>query len=422
MYFVVSGGAYGLEDAVRIVGPRLTIALCLLVPLTLSLPTALMAAELTALMPAEGGFYFWVKTALGPFAGFAEAYLTLLYTMVDTAIYPVLFATYLGFVLPLGAVEQLEFAIAVVWIAGLLNLAGVRIVGATSVALIAIVLAPFGAMVLAGLPRLTHWSLAPMPPGNALAALGGGLTVVIWNFCGWENLSVIAGEIENPRRNYLRAVALALPVVALGYLLPLAVALGSANPIASAQWQTGTFAVAAARIGGPLLGLAIGVGGAASGFAMFEAALLWVSRMPFLLARERYLPRGLAALERHGSTPVRSILLCCGVFTVLVPLGFAALVILDVFFYMSALTLEMWALVRLRATHRERSGLFVIGGGKTALFAVALAPLLTWVGTFGLLVARGGSGRDFAIAISASIGAVPAYLILRWYFGGPRGD
>jgi len=37
-------------------GPRLTLLLCLVVPLTLSLPTALMAAELTALMPVEGAF------------------------------------------------------------------------------------------------------------------------------------------------------------------------------------------------------------------------------------------------------------------------------------------------------------------------------------------------------------------------------
>jgi amino acid transporter len=298
----------------------------------------------------------------------------------------------------------------------------VRIVGATSIALIVIVLAPFAAMVVAGLPRLTHWSLPPMPAGNALAALGGGLTVVIWNFCGWENLSVIAGEIENPRRNYLRAVALALPVVALGYLLPLTVALGGVNPIAPAQWRTGTFALAATQIGGPLLGLAIGVGGAASGFAMFEAALLWISRMPFLLAQERYLPRGLAAIEPHAATPARSILACCGVFTVLVPLGFAALVVLDVFFYMGALALEMLALVRLRATHRDRDGLFVIGGGTVTLLAVALAPLITWAGTFGLLVAHGGSRRDFAIAMAASLGAAPVYLILRWCFGGPRGD
>src|ERR1700758_144627 len=111
MYLVVSGGAYGLEDAVRLAGPRLTLLLCLIVPLTLSLPTALMAAELTALMPVEGGFYFWVKEALGPVAGFAEAYLTILYTAVDTAIYPVLFVTYITSLFPMSATAEVLLAI-----------------------------------------------------------------------------------------------------------------------------------------------------------------------------------------------------------------------------------------------------------------------------------------------------------------------
>src|SRR5215469_6000447 len=110
MYLIVSGGPYGIEDAVGIAGPRLALLLCLLVPLTLSFPTALMAAELTALLPSEGGFYFWVKEALGPFAGFAEAYLTILYTAVDTAIYPVLFVTYLAAVWPMSAAAQVALA------------------------------------------------------------------------------------------------------------------------------------------------------------------------------------------------------------------------------------------------------------------------------------------------------------------------
>src|ERR1700686_73643 len=122
IYLVVSGGAYGTEDAVHIAGPRLTLLLCLLVPLTLSVPTALMAAELNALMPMEGGFYFWVKEALGPFWGFAEAYLTLLYTAVDMAIYPVLFSAYLAFLYPLGTGGQLAIGIALVWLARLAHL------------------------------------------------------------------------------------------------------------------------------------------------------------------------------------------------------------------------------------------------------------------------------------------------------------
>src|ERR1700741_5623893 len=99
-------------------GPRLPGVLCIVVPLTLSLPPALMAAELNALMPVEGGFYFWVKEALGPFWGFAEAYLTLLYTAVDMAIYPVLFSAYLAFLSPLGTVGQLVVGTALVWLPG----------------------------------------------------------------------------------------------------------------------------------------------------------------------------------------------------------------------------------------------------------------------------------------------------------------
>ena len=213
MYLVVSGGAYGLEDAVRMAGPRLTLLLCIVVPLTLSLPTALMAAELTALMPVEGGFYFWVKEALGPFAGFAEAYLTILYTAVDMAIYPVLFASYLSFIVPLGPAGQVAIGVALVWLAGGLNFLGVRPVGMTSIVLAAILVSPFAILVMVGLPRLIHFR-APTPPlfgADALGALGAGLTIVIWNFSGWENLSVVSAEIEDPRRNYLRAVLIALP-------------------------------------------------------------------------------------------------------------------------------------------------------------------------------------------------------------------
>src|SRR5260370_972404 len=146
VYLVVSGGAYGTEDAVRIAGPRLTLLLCVLVPLTLSIPTALMAAELNALMPVEGGFYFWVKEALGPFWGFAEAYLTLLYTAVDMAIYPVLFGAYLAFLYPLGTAGQIVVGTALVWLAGLLNFLGVRPAGPNGTPLTPSPLRPFAAL------------------------------------------------------------------------------------------------------------------------------------------------------------------------------------------------------------------------------------------------------------------------------------
>lgn len=419
MYLVVSGGAYGLEDAVGLGGPRLALLLCVVVPFTLSLPTAMMAAELTALMPLEGGFYFWVKEAFGPFTGFLEAYLTILYSAVDMAIYPVLFSTYLSFMVPLGVGTQAAVGVALVWLAGLLNFLGVRPVGRTSTVLAGLALAPFVAMVALGLPRLLHFRIAAAPlfGPDPLSALGGGLSVVIWNFCGFENLSVVAAEIEHPRRNYLRAVAVALPLVALGYLLPLAVSLSGAGPTGS--WRAGSFAQVGYQIGGGALSAAIALGGAVSAFAVFEAGILWVSRLPFVLAREGYGPAALERLVGPGATPGLSILVCCIVFTLLVPLGFVALVVLDVFFYMAALVLEMGALVRLRRLRPERAGLFAIGGGRPVLLLTALLPTLTWVATFGLAVSRSPSKLEFVAAAALALLSWPLYKLCRARYGGP---
>jgi amino acid transporter len=419
VYLVVSGGAYGLEDAVQIAGARLTLLLCLIVPLTLSLPTALMAAELTALMPVEGGFYYWVKEALGPFAGFVEAYLTLLYTATDMAIYPVLIAAYLAFEVPLGGAAQIAVGVALVWLSGALNIFGARPVGNTSIVLMAAITVPFAALVIAGFPRLAHWSM-PAPSlhgGDLLGAIGGGLTVVIWNFSGWENLSMVAGEIENPRRNYARAIAIALPLVTIGYLLPLAVALSGAG--STAAWRLGYFVDVGRNLGGPTLGFALAAGGAISAFAIFDAAMLWVSRMPYVLAREGYLPPRLARIWADRATPATSIVACCVVFSILVPLGFVALVVLDVFFYMGALVLEMWALIRLRKLRPDRAGLFVIGGGRPVLIAVVVAPVVTWLATFGLAISHNGGTGGLIVSLMIAASAWPAYSILRRHYGGP---
>jgi amino acid transporter len=428
MYLIVSGGPYGLEAALGSAGLQITALLCLLAPFVLSVPVALMAAELTALLPSEGGFYFWVKEAFGPFLGFTEAYLTILYTAVDMAIYPTLFAAYLSFLIPLGEPVKLVAGLAVIWVAGLLNIAGVRPTGRVSTVLACAVLVPF--VVLAILGPWSVASLRAMFSGVGSAILGGStgdlrshltalsaaLSVVIWNFCGWENLSVAAGEIEQPRRNYLRAVLVAIPLVWAVYLIPLAVS--AAVHADYAKWTTGSFAELGVRVGGEYLGGAIAVGGGLSSFAVFTASLLWVSRLPFVLALDGYLPQSMARLWAPAQTPARTIIVCCVVFSCLVPLGFVNLVVLDVLFYMTALALEMAALVRLRRVRPEREGLFRIGGGPLTLYLIAAAPLGVWLLSLGLALSAGMNLFEVASALVLAGAVVPVYWLCRRSFGG----
>src|SRR5260370_7513087 len=93
---MVSGGPYGLEDIIGKAGYGRVLLLLALVLLVWSLPTSLMVGELASAVPEEGGYYCWVRRALGGFWGFQEAWLSMAASVFDMAIYPVIFVTYLG--------------------------------------------------------------------------------------------------------------------------------------------------------------------------------------------------------------------------------------------------------------------------------------------------------------------------------------
>src|SRR6202020_800711 len=95
-YFMVSGGPYGIEDILGGAGFARAIVILLVLPIVWSLPTALMIGELASAIPADGGFYIWVRRALGPFWGYQEGWLSLFVSIFDMAIYPSIFVLYLG--------------------------------------------------------------------------------------------------------------------------------------------------------------------------------------------------------------------------------------------------------------------------------------------------------------------------------------
>jgi len=99
-YFMVSGGPYGLEDIIGKAGYLRALLMLAVIPFLWSLPTSLMVGELASAIPCEGGYYVWVRRALGRFWGFQEAWLSLAASVFDMAIYPTIFVLYLGRVLP----------------------------------------------------------------------------------------------------------------------------------------------------------------------------------------------------------------------------------------------------------------------------------------------------------------------------------
>src|SRR5437879_11957407 len=96
-------------------------------PLLWSLPTAFMICELSSALPSEGGYYAWVRRGLGNFWGFQEAWLSLVASIFDMAIYPTLFVTYLTRLFPyFGLAHRAVYvALGVVIVCAALNIAGI---------------------------------------------------------------------------------------------------------------------------------------------------------------------------------------------------------------------------------------------------------------------------------------------------------
>src|ERR1039457_6839212 len=154
-YFMVSGGPYGIEDILGGAGFLRAIAILLVLPILWSLPTALMIGELASAIPAEGGFYVWVRRALGPFWGYQEGWLSLSASIFDMALYPTIFVLYLGKFSPALTAGWYGYAwsLAVVALSIAWNLRGAPAVGEGAIGLFALLLAPFAIFVVLG---VTH--------------------------------------------------------------------------------------------------------------------------------------------------------------------------------------------------------------------------------------------------------------------------
>jgi len=379
---MVSGGTYGTEEIVHGAGYGRGILILLFLPVLWCLPTAFMIGELSSALPAEGGYYAWVRRGLGNFWGFQEAWLSLAASIFDMAIYPTLFVFYLKAMSPwfgLGNRGVLVGLFVVITCAGL-NLAGIRVVGITSLWLFFLLSAPFAIIVLMTPSRAG--TLGDIHAGSATTGLGllGGVLVAMWNYMGWDNASTIAQEVERPQRTYPKAMIAAVILVSLTYVLPFLAVYFTGIP-SSAFAGDGSWADVAGQIGGKVLGfqwlrMFVVFAGMMSAFGMFNALVMSYSRLPLAMARDGMLPKVFAKTSARTGAPWVAILVCASCWALCLGLGFERLITLDIMLYGASLILEFVTLVvlRIREPHLKRD--FRVPGGMAGAITCGVFPFL----------------------------------------------
>ena len=378
-YFMVSGGPFGLEDIVSKAGYLGAILILLITPLLWALPAGLMVSELASTLPKEGGYYAWVGRAMGPFWGFQEAWLSLVGSIFDMAIYPTLFVGYLGHFAPALTAGSRGYWIGVALVAAAAgwNLLGAVAIGESSVLLGIVLLAPFALLSLyATAHPAPHVASAPVPLRNV--DFLGGILVAMWNYMGWDNTSTVAGEVDRPQRTYPLAMAGAVVVVTVTYVLPIgAVALTGLSPN---LWSTGGWAdVARGVIGAGVFGRFVAVmltaGGMIGAAGTLNALTMALSRLPAVMAEDGYLPKMIARRHPRTDAPWVAIVVCAIAWAAALQFSFSKLIMLDVLLTGLSILLEFAALVALRIREPGLARPYRVPGGIAGAIGVGLFPM-----------------------------------------------
>jgi APA family basic amino acid/polyamine antiporter len=296
----------------------------------LALCGALTLAEVAGALPRTGGLYAFIREGWGKLPAFLFGWAELV--IIRAAALGAVATTFAEYALrmrgydpsiaPYDSYVHYLAAVAIVVLAAV-NIVGVRL---SALVLELTTIAKYGALVFlivlaSAIGPLLHGGghLHPVNPAGSftVGAFGLALVSVLWAFDGWADLSFVAGEVKDPRRNIPRAliggtlaVIVVYVAVNLAYLSVIPVdQLRHSKLIAAdvAQQLVGTWGVV-------LIGIAVVL----STFGTLNGSLLTAPRIFFAMADDGMFFRPVAAVHPKFKTPYVAIALCAALGVVFV--------------------------------------------------------------------------------------------------------
>ena len=196
----------------------------------LSLVGALCYAELATAYPHAGGDYHFLRRAFGRSVAFLFGWARL--TVITTgsiALLAFVFGDYMQQLLPLALSRgwaAAVYALAAVGVLWWVNARGIRAGASTQSVLTALEVGGLLLVVVAAVWLAAGAGSAPTPPAPqaapsapTLPSFGLAMVFVLLTFGGWNEAAYISAELEDGRRNMVRALVLSIAVITTLYLL-----------------------------------------------------------------------------------------------------------------------------------------------------------------------------------------------------------
>ncbi len=354
------------------------------------IPTALVAAELTATFPNAGGVYHWVKAALGKKMGFLAVWLQWSNTVFW---YPTILSFLAGSIaylyspsLAASPIYILSVILVLFWILTGINLLGVHastkvnnLCGLFGTMFPMVVLIGMGIYWAAsGHPIQIGFSSSELLPSIDKSATWVSLISIMASFLGMELCAVHVTEIDSPQKNYPKAVFLAA-IFILGSMLLGTLAIAAVLPTKEISLVSGVLQVfsnlfAAFGIPGlvPLMALLMIMGS-------FGNMINWINSPTTGLlhaSHDGFLPKAFIKKNRHGA-PSHILITQAVIVSLLSTLYLLVPSINSFYWFLTALTTGLYMLMYillfigalvLHHKHRDRGAYYKIPFGDVGMW------------------------------------------------------
>ncbi|CAL4870067.1 Putrescine transporter PotE (plasmid) [Asticcacaulis sp. MM231] len=312
------------------IGPFITIPLALgamggpqaligwILGAVISLSDGFVWAELGAAMPHSGGSYQYLRRLfdekkLGNMFGFLFLWQSLMNGPLNVAAGAVGFVSYLSYLFPqLKATTLTLCAAALCLLNTWLLYRNIRKIQIISLITTAIVVVSLLWIIFAGMTHFDARIAFDFPPGafnmttGFLMGLGSTTLIAVYDYGGYSNVCMLAGEVKQPRKVIPRSILWAIVLIALLYC-GLNLSILGVVPWREAMVSKAVVADFMAHLYGRTGGIIVAILIMIAGWGSAYVVLLGYSRIPYAAALEGKFFKIFAAVHPKGHFPTVSL-------------------------------------------------------------------------------------------------------------------
>jgi amino acid efflux transporter len=270
-----------------------------------SYPFAYTFSSLSARNPESGGIYSFSKNAFGHSISTMTSWLFVAWVVFGAPAITLAAGSYISFAFPISGPEVFVVAAGILVLAYGINLRGIRLSGRVQIMMVAIMIAILVASVAASSPGIRVSNFSPLLP-SGVASVGVASALIVWSYLGYENVSNVAEEFEDPKKDFGRSVTISVTLISVLYLAVAATVVGTGAYTAG----TGVtpFAEMMSKVFGSYGGIAVSLFAVVVVFSTVNAYTTGMARVVYAAAKDGSLPRFLATVDPMTGAPRRALI------------------------------------------------------------------------------------------------------------------